>query len=234
VPRGRPAASVPSAFVPDAPSTLLDRAAGIEYWDRRHAGRDEWTAGGDIGISVEANRIFYTRRLGQLLEVIDMLGDRAAPPSLLDAGCGRGIISRQLAACGFAVTGVDASANAIDHARQRGGGPRYELTPLDSFWSHQLFDVVIAVDVLFHLTDPDAFAASLRRIAAHVQTGGLLVVTDRDEPTCAPLSDYIVHRPLIEYVELLGPHGFAYRGFMPYRFRGNSIGFHSFGRTGCE
>lgn len=216
--------------MPDEGAAVLDRRQAIEYWERRHAERDEWSSGGDIGISVQANRAFYARRLGRLLEIIDMVGDRDAPACVLDAGCGRGIISRALAGCGFAVTGVDASSSAVEQARSKGGDPSYVVSALDEFWLPNLFDFVVVIDVLFHLTDDKTFLQSLRRVAAHVRSCGELIVTDTPEDRRIVLGDYIVHRPQSEYESVLQPLQFVHRKFVPYAFPGNDLGFHVYQR----
>ena len=55
---------------------------------------------------------------------------RAPVPRLLDLGCGSGEHSRFLAAQGFQVTGVDASADQLQAARSADPGGRYVQAPL--------------------------------------------------------------------------------------------------------
>jgi SAM-dependent methyltransferase len=209
---------------------LLGSDAAIAYWERRHAERDELAAGGDIGLGVEGNRSFYAVRTGALLTLLARiaLGERNAPLRILDAGCGQGIFARSLAECGYDVIGVDASPTSIDIARSAGGGVRYHVGALDQYWDDELFDVVIAIDVLFHLTDDATFVGSVERLAAHVVHGGALIITDRDETARTILGDYIVHRPRAEYETLLAPRGFEHVDFRPYDFPRNPIGFHEF------
>lgn len=206
---------------------LLARDAAIDYWDERHGSQTELRAGGDIGIDEAANQAFYKQRLGVLLAALGGPGSVLAPPQLLDVGCGNGWFARELDSCGYAVTGIDSSATAIRQARDSGGGPTYVESSLDEMWLTDLFDFVVSVDVLFHLTDDDVFHEALRRMDAHLASEGLLVVAERNEVASVELGDYIVHRPQEVYARTLGT-SYRYLGFRPYDFPGNPIGFHSY------
>lgn len=206
-------------------SPLLTREAAIEHWDQRHGSQSELRSGGDIGIDEVANQAFYKQRLGVLLALLGGPGSVLAPPLLLDVGCGNGWFARELASCGYAVTGVDSSANAIRRACELGGGPTYVESSLDEMWLPDLFDVVVSVDVLFHITDDAVFREALGRMDAHLAPGGLMVIADRNGSDQTQLGDYIVHRTAPTYAETLGS-SYSSEGFRPYDFPGNPIGFH--------
>ena len=203
----------------------LGRDEAINFWDQRHQAYDPALAGGDIGLEAAENRAFYIRRLGRLLEVLGESSPQGAPRTVLDAGCGTGFFARGMTECGFRVVGVDSSASAIATARTIGGGPTYVEAALDEFWWDHQFDHVVSIDVLFHITDDDAFRQSTRRLAHHVRFGGTLIIADRLEEQPVRLSDYIIHRPREEYDELLSPLGFHFQDALPYAFPKNPIHF---------
>lgn len=102
--------------------------------------------------------------------------------SLLDVGCGPGTITADLAArvTPGPVTGIDAAAGIIDHARAAHTldnlrfevGNCYDL----SFPDHSS-DIVHAHQVLQHLGDPVAALTEMRRV---VKPDGVVAVRDAD------------------------------------------------------
>ncbi|OIJ64777.1 class I SAM-dependent methyltransferase [Streptomyces mangrovisoli] len=201
------------------------------YWDARHRDHDDLASGGHIGLDRAGNELFYALRLGTLLSLVGDLASPAAPLFALDAGCGKGHFARALARCGHRVDAFDASPAALAHARAEGGGPRYALASLANWRSPWPYDLVLCVDVLFHVLDDGQWAAGLRNLASLVRLTGRLIVTDENLERRRPRGDYIVHRPLAAYRAALEPLGLRHTLFRPYGFRENRVGFHVFTRT---
>ncbi|MFJ8539387.1 class I SAM-dependent methyltransferase [Streptomyces sp. NPDC093591] len=207
------------------------------YWDARHSDPDELASGGHAGLDRPGNEIFYAQRLGTLLSLIGDLSSPAAPLFVLDAGCGKGYFARALARCGHRVDAFDVSPPAVDHARAEAGGPRYAVAALDEWRSPWPYDIVVCVDVLFHVPDDHAWAAGLRNMASLIRVTGRLIVTDLatdfDEDTAERTTRgaRIVHRPIAAYRAELEPLGLRHTLSRPYGFRENRVGFHVFTRT---
>ncbi|GAB2747506.1 hypothetical protein GCM10027039_01410 [Terrabacter koreensis] len=214
---------------------LLEHDEVVGYWDRRHHDLDAFLSGGDVSFGYHANEAFYAVRLGRLLDILEPDSDPSAPVRVLDAGCGKGWFTRALARCGYRVDGIDSSANAIAEAEKA----TREATVLDSYavatlheWAPPyLYDAVVAVDVLFHVTQDEMWAASVRNLAALTRSGGRLVIADHEHAGEKVWGEYQVTRGSDLYREQLEPLGFQYEGFSAYRFRGNLGGFHTFERT---
>jgi len=106
-------------------------------------------------------------------EVLDRRG--AVGVHALDVGCGAGFIAEELAAMGFAVTGIDPSRVAIEaaraHAQQRRLGIEYLVGVGEELpFADAAFDLVSCCDVLEHVRDLDRVIAETARV---LRPGGL-------------------------------------------------------------
>ncbi|WP_439576944.1 bifunctional 2-polyprenyl-6-hydroxyphenol methylase/3-demethylubiquinol 3-O-methyltransferase UbiG [Elioraea sp.] len=98
---------------------------------------------------------------------------------LLDVGCGAGLAAEAFARRGAAVTGIDAASEAIAaarrHAEQGGLAIDYRIAaPEELAEEGALFDVVVALEVIEHVADRDAFLAAL---ATLTRPGGLVFLS---------------------------------------------------------
>jgi 2-polyprenyl-6-hydroxyphenyl methylase/3-demethylubiquinone-9 3-methyltransferase len=98
---------------------------------------------------------------------------------LLDIGCGGGLVSEPMARLGFAVTGVDATAENIavaqDHAGAQGLGIDYRCDTAEALVAEGAqFDAVLALEVVEHVVEPAEF---LRSIGQLVRPGGAVVLS---------------------------------------------------------
>lgn len=101
---------------------------------------------------------------------------------ILDVGCGGGLMAEPLARLGAHVVGVDASpgnvAAARLHAASQGVKVDYRLgEPGDVLSPDEQFDVVLALEVVEHVSDVPAFVGT---VARGVAPGGLLFASTID------------------------------------------------------
>lgn len=210
---------------------LLSPDENAAFWETRHREKSDLRSGGHVSYDEPTNQMFYIRRLSMLLEFIGHRSDPEAPLFLLDAGCGKGWFSRELAKFGHQVDGIDLSAHAIELCRQRGGGPRYAQSTLSGWCSPTLYDVVASIDVLFHILDDDEWRRTVKNLASLVRLGGKLIVSDWGEDHVRVYGNYQVVRGRQSYLPLLAEQGFRFDGWHPFDFRGSPIGFYVFVRT---
>jgi SAM-dependent methyltransferase len=99
------------------------------------------------------------------------------PASVLDAGCGSGYGSAELAKTGASVTGADVSGEAVAYAREHFGkqGIRFVEAPCESLpFEPESFDLVTAFEVIEHLERWRELLAEANRI---LKPGGVLLVS---------------------------------------------------------
>lgn len=206
----------------------------IAFWNARHQKLAHTYAGGDISYDDTANAMLNSLRVGRLIDLIGTFSRPAAPLRLLDAGCGTGWLTRELASFGHQIDGIDTSEQALATCRARAradGRDRYGLSRLDEWAPSYLYDVVISVDVLFHIMEDAVWEASVRNLGMLVRSRGRLVIADHDVDADQHWGDYQVSRARHRYVDLLAPDGFVHAAFVPYEFRENHAGLHVFDRT---
>jgi 2-polyprenyl-6-hydroxyphenyl methylase/3-demethylubiquinone-9 3-methyltransferase len=98
--------------------------------------------------------------------------------SLLDMGCGGGLLAEPMSRLGFAVTGADASERNIGtaraHAAEGGLGIEYRAATAETLAAEGLaFDVVLNMEVVEHVADVGAYLKASSRL---VKPGGLTIV----------------------------------------------------------
>ncbi len=99
--------------------------------------------------------------------------------SVLDIGCGGGLVAEPLARLGARVTGIDPAPDTIAaaavHATAQGLDIDYRATRAEALVAaEETFDVVLALEVVEHVPDVAAF---LGVVAALVRPGGVLILS---------------------------------------------------------
>lgn len=110
--------------------------------------------------------------------------------NILELGCGIGIVTEKLLACGARVTAVDNSQLALDELKRRVGvkaGVNERLRLLcgdladDSFWSNHrdTYDTIVAINIVEHVKDDLGLC---RTLARRLEPGGRLQILVPAEP----------------------------------------------------
>ena len=164
---------------PPAPSSTVDPAE-IERFSR--IADEWWDPTGKFAPLHRLGpvRIGYIRDRAALHWGREALSGRALEGlSVLDIGCGGGLLSEPMARLGAAVTGIDAGARNIAvaalHAGKQGLAIDYRQDTAEALaTSGGQYDIVLALEIVEHVADVDLFLKSCGRL---VKPGGLLFLS---------------------------------------------------------
>ena len=90
--------------------------------------------------------------------------------SIIDIGCGGGILTESLTTTNNSVSGLDASCEAItiakEHAKQNNLNIRYINSSIEDFVAieNKEFDLISCMEMLEHVPDPESIIASIAKI----------------------------------------------------------------------
>lgn len=157
-------------------STLADATPGPRYRSTREAVRGHFERSAErwdvLTSEAPVTGVRRTIRAGRERMAGTLLGwlpDDLSGRTVLDAGCGTGVLSIELARRGARVVGVDVSPEMLAVARQRIPdelSDRIELRETDlQAPGPDAFDHVVAMDSLIYY-DPDETIGALRNLAA--------------------------------------------------------------------
>lgn len=124
----------------------------------------------------QARPVFVDRETDLNASSLRRIEDLAVGPSILDAGCGTGFLSRRLAAR-FAVTAADMQVPPS----AQGSEPEASFCECDLErlpFGDQQFDTVVCAHTIEHLLHPESAIAELRRVCAR----RMIIVVPRQRP----------------------------------------------------
>lgn len=198
---------------------MANRYKPKEYWNRRLASHFTLRGVGHFGFGEAYNEWLYRRKR----RVIDAcLSDvPLAGKAVLDIGCGTGFFVDWYRKRGAIVTGIDITDVAIERLRARFDSEFFTQDIADpDFTPPRAFDVVNMWDVIYHVTDPDAFARALDNVAKSLAPGGRFLFTDTfGADADVQVADHVRMRCLATYRRELSARGLEFVELRPlYRF----------------
>lgn len=180
-----------------------------EYWVKRH----EDLAGdirsvGNISHSVEENEQGQAQLRERLTAVLNATGMARAGTSVLDFGCGIGLLGPLFVARDVVYTGIEISPVAVKQARKRCPEGDFHVADVTCYRSASRYDLIVASYVLVHLVEDDAWQNALWCISTTLKDDGRLLLIDevprgeRVQP-----ARHVVNRSIREYEHTLGEFG---------------------------
>ncbi len=163
-------------------------AGSAAYWDQRYL------RGGDSGAGSQGRLAAFKAA------TINRIVAENAVGSVLELGCGDG---RQLALADYpAYIGVDVSPASVDRCRDlfaTDASKRFLLAGTDD---PGMADLVLSLDVIFHLVEDDVFHEYMTTLFAHASRLVVIYASDRDEVT---RDSHVRHRAVSAWVRRHAP-----------------------------
>jgi 2-polyprenyl-6-hydroxyphenyl methylase/3-demethylubiquinone-9 3-methyltransferase len=133
---------------------------------------------------------------------------------LADIGCGAGLLAEPMARLGARVTAIDPSPRSIGAARAHAEASELEIDYRAGLVeglaeAGEVFDLVLAMEVIEHTADPDLFICQLADIT---RPGGLLVMSTLNRTVRSYLLGIVAAERLLGW---LPPGTHDWRRFMP-------------------
>jgi SAM-dependent methyltransferase len=185
-----------------------------EFWEQRLAGQFDLRGTGQTGLSLAYNRACYRLR-GEVLS--RTLREQTFDPrgrTVLDVGCGTGFFTAYYLERGARVTGIDIAPTSVATLSERHPEARFILADVGEQPVEGRYDLVNAFDVLYHITDDARWETAVSNLAAAVDGGGLLLVSDTFSDV-GGLASHNRMRPLARYRALLNADGLRLVGLHP-------------------
>lgn len=182
-----------------------------EYWESR-LGRDFNLEGvGYLGLGEQYNAWLYRVRRRVFLRVARNLDLDFANSRVLDVGSGTGFYVAVWQELGVRdLVGVDITQTARQQLQLRFPEYRFYTANIGQsiVWPDCDFDVISAIDVLFHIVDETEYSQAVLNLSALLKPGGLLILSENflhGEPRSTV---HQVSRTLATIERLLASSGF--------------------------
>lgn len=210
-------------------------------WIDRHRTTGDFERVGYIGLGEKYNKHLYTLRRRHFRRLAGRIGI-APPMRALDIGSGTGFYVELLQSLGITdITGVEISPDAVERLKETfvtcqfataditKGLPPTIKQPIGStrdgsetgVKDRVQWNIVTAMDVLFHITEDALFEKALSHCAEAVATDGLLLISDNFPKHRVPADASQAYRTMADHLRILEPLGFSLQSVSPVFFLSN-------------
>ena len=189
------------------------------YWEHRLGGDYDERGVGDIGLSRSYNSRLYDVRRRVFRRLVSHLPVEPPLAHVLDIGSGTGVYIEEWQRWGAGkVTGSDITQIAVEKLAQRfphASFARWDIGAAEASPAIAgQYDVISALDVLFHIVEDDRYRQAISNIASLLSPGGWFVYSDNLVQRESRLSHF-VSRTESDILGALRSSGFEVRRRVP-------------------
>lgn len=189
------------------------------YWERRLEGNWNLQGVGFRRLGRRFNEWAYRVRRDVFLRLVRESVPDLATANVLDIGSGTGFYVERWQELGVSrITGFDLTDAAVAKLRQAFPGVTFhrgDISDGDDALPSAGFDVVSAMDVLFHIVDDARYEAAIKTIHGLLKPGGRFVWSDGFPHDAEMRDEHIVCRRLAEIERMVCGTGFTIERRVP-------------------
>jgi SAM-dependent methyltransferase len=145
-------------------AVTTDYSSAAEFYDLLYSGRKDYAAEAPV--------------------IAGLIRERApAAKTVLDVACGTGRHAEELTKLGFAVDGIDLEPQFIGIAALRNPAGRFDVADMATFELGRKYDAILCMfSAIGYVLTVEALNATVKRFAAHLSPGGVMIVEGWFEP----------------------------------------------------
>jgi SAM-dependent methyltransferase len=182
------------------------------FWEERYA-RLDIRRSGHRDLPEEYNRWLYRRKQAVLRRGLRHIGFEPRDKRMLEIGAGVGAYLGFWQRCGVRdITGLDLSAAAVVFLTERYAQHRFLRRDITAAGLQADigtgYDLVTALDVLYHVVDDSLLDSALRNIFEVLRPGGVFAMHDQLLHRASEHRGYIHWRSLVQWQQALDRAGF--------------------------
>lgn len=197
------------------------------FWETRLRTQPNLIGVGHRRFSLKYNEGMYAVAAGNLKQALASAGINLPGKQVLDVGCGYGYFVKRFIEWGAdRVTGLDITDVSVRTLRESFPDHRFIQADISaaSVPVEGQFDIVSAINVIFHIVEDGKFNQALENLCTYVKPNGHLILVDAFYNSPLINASHAHHRTIRHYEPGLTKHGFRAPQIYPmYYLMGRSF-----------
>jgi len=188
-----------------------------EYWEKRLRKHFNLKGVGCVRFNESYNKYLYSLKEMVLNRVLNEYHINVKGKSILDVGCGTGFFIEYYRERGAAkILGIDIAPISINNLRKKFTDVEFQVLDISKEIPFKnIFDLVNAFDVMYHIIDEDRFRKAILNICNATRRKGFVLITDVFGKRDIRPAAHVKFRCYLKYKQLLLDGGVRILGIFP-------------------